>query len=194
MASAVEAQVPGQLVPPGTGTSTRHLPSWPRAPRHNGSAAALWVTVPSLVLGWKSVVNTADSMAPSSRSGDIVVAAPSDSIGVGAGTVLVFDDPGGSGLVTHRTVGLNANGTYRTQFDGNGQADSTPLTVDQVVGVVRLLVQRVGLLINWYSARAWVDLAVWLTVLWSAVLVTRYALLQRCDPWVGPEVWVNASG
>ena len=40
MASAVEAQSLGQPVPSGTGTSTRDLPSWPRAPRRIGSAAA----------------------------------------------------------------------------------------------------------------------------------------------------------
>ncbi len=79
MASAVEAQSLGQPVPFWTGTSTRDLPSWPRAPRRIGSAAArrslatakratlfvgslavlfmvsagiaaaLWVTVPSLI-------------------------------------------------------------------------------------------------------------------------------------------------
>ena len=48
--------------------------------------------------------------------------------------------------------------------------------------------------INRYSAGAWVELAAWLTVLSLAVLVTRYALLQRYDPWFEPEVWVNASG
>ncbi len=140
------------------------------------------------------MVNTSDLVAPSIRSGDIVLAAPSDGIGLGAGPVLVFDDRRGAGLVTHRIVGLNADGTYRTQDDGNGHADSTSLAADQVVAVARLLVPLVGLPINWYSAGAWIHLAAWLTVLSSAVLVTRYALLQRCDPGVEPEVWVDASG
>jgi hypothetical protein len=77
-----------------------------------------------------------------------VLVAPSDGIGLESGTASVFDAPGGSGLVNHRTVGLNANGTYRAQGDPNGQARPTPLTVYQVVGVVRLLVQLVGLRIN----------------------------------------------
>lgn len=221
MASAVEAQALGQPVPFWTGISTRDLPSWPRAPRriggptvacdgetgdvvrreprwsvhglgwHRRCALGNGAVVDS---GWKSVVNTSDSMAPSIRSGDRVLAAPSDGIGVGAGTVLVFDDRRGAGLVTHRIVGLNADGTYRTQDDGDGQADSTSLAADQVVAVARLLVPLVGLLVNWYSAGAWIHLLAWLTVLWLAVLVIPDAVLERYDSWVGPEVWVNASG
>ena len=140
------------------------------------------------------MVNTSDLVAPSIRSGDMVLAAPSDGIGLGAGPVLVFDDRRGAGLVTHRIVGLNADGTYRTQDDGNGQADSTSLAADQVVAVARLLVPLVGLPIDWYSAGAWIHLAAWLTVLLLAVLVIPDAVLERYDPWVEPEVWANASG
>ena len=156
-------------------------------------AGALLATKPSLVPGWKSVIIASDSMAPSSRSGDGVLVAPSDSVRLEAGTVWVFDDPGGSGLVTHRIVGLSTGDTYRIQGGANGQAKSTPLIAYQVVGVVRLLVRLVGLPINWYSAGAWIHLAVWLTDLSLAVLVIRDPLLERYDPWVEREVWVNAS-
>ncbi len=219
MASAVEAQALGQPVPFWTGISTRDLPSWPRAPRRNrlsgGPTVACDGETGDVVRreprwsvhglgwhrrcalgngavvdsGWKSVVNTSDLVAPSIRSGDMVVAVPSDGIGLGAGPVLVFDDRRGAGLVTHRTVGPNAGGTYRTQDDGNGQADSTSLVADQVVAVARLLVPLVAIPINWYSAAAWIHLAAWLTV-----LVIPDAVLERYDPWVEPEVWVDASG
>ena len=78
--------------------------------------------------------------------------------------------------------------------DGNGRADLTPATADQVVGVRRLVVPVVGLPINWYSAGAWVHLVAWLTVLSLAVLATRYALLEGHDPWMNPELWTYASG
>ena len=109
---------------------------------------ALLATEPSLIQGWKAGMIASESMAPSSRSGNGVLVAPSDGIGLEPGTASVFDAPGGSGLVNHRTVGLNANGTYRTQGDPNGQARPTPLTIYQVVGVVRLLLQLVDLPIN----------------------------------------------
>ncbi|MEE8405817.1 MAG: hypothetical protein V3S32_01555 [Acidimicrobiia bacterium] len=57
----------------------------------------------------------------------------------------------------------------------------------------RLLVQLVGLPITWYSVGAWVHLVAWFTVLSLAVLVTRYALLERYDRSVEPEVWADAS-
>lgn len=62
-----------------------------------------------------------------------------------------------------------------------------------MLGMGRLLVAVVGLPITRFSAGAWVHLVAWLTVLSLAVLVTRYALLERHDPWVEPEVWANAS-
>ena len=96
-------------------------------------------------------------------------------------------------MVTQRSGGRSTGDTYRIQGGANGQAKSTPLMAYQVVGVVRLLVRLVGLPINWYSAGAWIHLAVWLTDLSLAVLVIRNPPLERYDPWVEREVWVNAS-
>ncbi len=168
VAPAVEAPTPDKPpVPRGNGNSMRvyHPGLGPpdataqrrRATMFAGGVAGLFMvsaaisdallaTKPSLIPGWKAGMIASESMAPSSRSGDMVLAAPSDGIGLGAGPVLVFDDRRGAGLVTHRIVGLNADGTYRTQGDPNGQARPTPLTIYQVVGVVRLLV--LGLPIN----------------------------------------------
>lgn len=157
-------------------------------------AGALLATKPSLVPGWKSVMIASDLMAPSSRSGYGVLVAPSDNVRLEAGTVSVFDDPGGSGLVTHRIVGLSTGDAYRTQDDGNSQADSTSLAAYQVVAVARLLVRRVAIPINWYSAGTWIHLVAWLTDLLLAVLVIPDAVLERYDPWVEREVWANASG
>lgn len=133
-----------------------------------------------------------DPMAPSIRCGDMVLAVPSDGIGFGAGTVVVFDAA---------QLRLGHLSLRRSQCrwhlphpgDGNGRADLTPATADQVVGVRRLVVPVVGLPINWYSAGAWVHLVAWLTVLSLAVLATRYALLEGHDPWMNPEVWTYAS-
>ena len=171
-------------VPRERGNSTRDLSPWPRAFRRNGSvkarlsptttrrltmfagglgglfmvsaaiAGALLATKPSMIPGWKALMIVSEPMAPSSPSGDGVLVARSDGIGLEAGTASVFDDPGGSGLVAHRTVGPNAGGTYRSQGGANGQARSTPLAADQAVGVARLLVPLVAIPINWYSAGA----------------------------------------
>lgn len=147
--------------------------------------SALWVTVPSLLPGWMSVVITSDSMAPSIRSGDIVVAAPSSGVGLEVGTVVVFEDSARPGLVTHRIVGLNADGTYRTQGDANSQPDSTPLRPDQVIGTGRFLVPLIGLSLAWFSAGAWVKAGLWTVLILAALWTGRLAFVV--DPYREPR-------
>lgn len=144
---------------------------------------ALLVTVPAFLPGWNAVAITSDSMAPSIRAGSIVVASPSDGVGLGPGTVVVFKDSYGSGLTTHRIIGVNDDGTYRTAGDANSQPDSTPLRPDHVIGVGRALVPLLGLPLAWYSEGAWVRLAIWLGVIGVALWATKYGLLVKYDPW-----------
>ena len=156
-------------------------------------AGALWMTIPAMVPGWTSVVMSSDSMAPAIQRGDVVIAAPTGGVGLGQGTVVVFEDPEGSGLVTHRIVGLNADATYRTRGDANPAPDSTPLRAEQIVGVGRMLVPLAGLPIEWLSTRSWLPLAAWFVVLVASLSVARYAVLDRYDPWVERQVWDNVS-
>lgn len=214
VAPAVEALAPDKPpVPWGNGKSMRvyHPGLGPpdataqrrRATMFAGGVAGLFMfsaaipdlllaTKPSLVPGWKAGMIASESMAPSSPSGNDVLVAPSDGIGLESGTASVFEAPGGSGLVSHRTIRLNANGTYRTPGDPNGQARPTPLTIYQVVGVVRLLVQLVGLPINCIRQARGFAWRSSLNALSSGVLVIRHSLLKRHDSWFELEVWVNA--
>lgn len=150
------------------------------------SLAALWLTllvvVPALA-GWSSIVITSDSMAPTVRSGDVVVAAPHDGIGLGSGSVVVFQDPAGSGLITHRIAAVNEDGTYQTKGDANQVNDSTPLTPDQVVGVGRILVPLVGLPSIWVWTDAWLVFGLWAALMVLAVWSARFALIEKYDPW-----------
>jgi hypothetical protein len=75
----------------------------------------------------------------------------------------------------------------------DGETAAGNREVRKMLGMGRLLVPVVGLPITRFSAGVWVHLVAWLTVLSLAVLLTRYALLERYDPWVEPEVWANAS-
>lgn len=159
-----------------------------------GVTGALWATVPSLFPGWMSVVITSDSMAPSILSGDIVVAAPLRDVGLDVGTVVVFEDSTRPGLVTHRIVGANADGSYLTKGDANSQADSAPLHPDQVMGEGRLLVPLIGLPVMWLSARAWVNLILWIAAMGLAVVLAWYALAQEYDPWALRGEGTNGLG
>jgi signal peptidase I len=144
---------------------------------------ALWAIVPAVGWSWSSVVITSGSMLPSIAPGDVVVAAPDDGHGLAPGTVVVFHDPARPGLVTHRIVAVNDDGTYQTKGDANRVNDSTLLTPGQVVGVGRIMVPLVGLPAMWAWSEDWINVG------WSAIVVimaiwsTRFALLDKYDPW-----------
>ncbi len=148
---------------------------------------AAWAVLPALLPGWQSVVITSGSMSPSIRTGDVVVVKPSDGLGLSPGNVVVISDPAASGLVTHRIVSINPDGSYRTRGDANAQPDSATLHPDQVVGVGRLRVPFIGLPLVWYQTGAWEKLALWATVTLLALWVTRYVLLDGYEPWARRE-------
>ncbi len=143
----------------------------------------LWAILPAVGLGWSSVVITSGSMTPSVAAGDVIVAAPHDGHGLGPGTVVVFRDAGRPGLVTHRIVAVNEEGTYQTKGDANRIGDSTPLTPQQVVGVGRIMVPLVGLPALWAWTDAWFSFGIWAVVMIVAIWSARFALLDKYDPW-----------
>ncbi len=144
-----------------------------------------WATIPAL-LGWKPLAITSGSMEPAIRSGDVVVAAPHTGEGLGPGTVIVFQDPTGVGLVTHRIVDVAPTGEYITGGDANGPNDSTPVRPGQVVGVGRLLVPLVGNPLVWAWEDRWGQLILAAVVALGAGWCSRWALLDRFDPWKMP--------
>jgi signal peptidase I len=139
--------------------------------------AALMVSVPALWHEWTSVVITSDSMAPSIRRGDIVITAPAGVDVFGPGSVIVFQDPTG-GLLTHRVVAVNDDGSYSTQGDANGQPDSTPVHPSRVIGEGRFLVPLFGLPLVWAQQGSWLLLVVWAGATVSSALLSRYAFLD----------------
>ena len=144
---------------------------------------AIWAIVPEVGWSWSSVVITSGSMTPSIAPGDVIVAAPHDGRGLGPGTVVVFQDAGGHGLVTHRIAAVNEDGTYQTKGDANRVNDSTPLSPEQVVGVGKLMIPLVGLPVLWTLTGAWLSFGVWAGVMVLAVWSARFALLEKYDPW-----------
>lgn len=144
---------------------------------------ALWVTVPAVALHWSSVVITSGSMTPSIAPGDLVLASPSDGLGLSPGTVVVFHDPARPGLTTHRIATVNDDGTYQTKGDANESNDSTPLSPDRIVGVGKMLIPMAGLPALWLGNGAWVAFGIWVAVIAVALWSARFALLDRYDPW-----------
>lgn len=129
------------------------------------------------------LVVTSGSMAPSIRTGDLVVLRsvhmehPSQ---VRTGDVLTFRVPGaGNLLVTHRVIGTarNASGgtVLVTKGDANPTADLSPLTPDRVVGEPILVVPRAGFLLAALTLRP-------LPLLFGAALVLAHISVTLAGP------------
>ncbi len=143
---------------------------------------AAWAVLPAVVPGWRSVVISSGSMSPSIRRGDVVVAAPSDGQGLSPGVVIVISDPAESGLVTHRIVGVNPDGSYRTKGDANLDTDTTPVSPEHVIATGRLVIPYVGLPHTWYWRGAWLKLALWGLGIALSVWAAQFAYQPRRQP------------
>jgi signal peptidase len=134
-----------------------------------------WAVVPSLIPGWRSVVITSGSMAPFIETGDVVVASPSDGLGLAPGTVILISDPALPGLTTHRIIDVNSDGSYVTAGDANVRADSTPVLPEYVIAVGRILVPHAGLPLVWSWNGAWLKVVVWGLFVISSLWLARFA-------------------
>lgn len=113
---------------------------------------AIWVVLPTLVLGWSPILVSSGSMAPAIEAGDLVLIdedVPTEPIAPGA--IITYREPGRDldRLVTHRIRDATDTGVYTTRGDANIVDDARPVPHDQIVGHARLLVPLLGLPIHW---------------------------------------------
>ena len=146
-----------------------------------------WAVAYPVIRGWSPTVITSGSMDPSISVGDVLVAGPVDEDRLLPGAVIVFDDPSGSGFVSHRLVDVLPTGEYVTWGDANENADSTPIRPDQVRGIGRLVVPFVGRPIAWAAAGDENSLMVVALALLGLVGAARWGLRPEYDPWADPE-------
>lgn len=119
------------------------------------ASCVFWSAIPT-IWGWKTTTVMSDSMAPSVRAGDIVVAMPVADPAASPGRVLLFDDPDHPGhLRLHRLVGPTSEGLLITRGDANATTDSTPVSPDDVHGVAVLRAPAVGLPFVWAREGRW---------------------------------------
>ncbi|ACU38239.1 signal peptidase I [Actinosynnema mirum] len=93
--------------------------------------------------GWRPVVVTSGSMEPLVRPGDVVLLDPTPDREPLVGDVVVYsrsDAPS----VTHRVVGRDDDGRYRTRGDANPTPDAASVAPEDVLGRVRGLVPGLG--------------------------------------------------
>jgi len=127
------------------------------------------------VAGWSTAVVIGGSMEPAVSAGDVVALSSDLREGVVPGMIIGFHNPAHPGaIVTHRVVGVNADGSIQTKGDANAAPDSTPILRERVIGVVRMVVPDAGLPVYWWRTGRTGTMAAWTA--WSAaalVLATR---------------------
>lgn len=131
---------------------------------------AAGVAVLSTAFGLTPVLIDSGSMSPLIRTGDVLLYAPDDGVGLGPGTVITYHDPSfGGRLVTHRIAGVTGAGAYVTQGDANATPDSDVVTPAAVLGTGRVVVPYVGLPVHWLREGSWLPLAAWLAATVAAL-------------------------
>ena len=122
-------------------------------------------------------------MSPRIETGDVVLIAPYEGEALDLGAVIVFDDPASDGRITHRVVDVTPSGDYVTRGDANGRLDSTAVAPEEIDGVGRLLVPVAAKPLVWADRGEWLLLALFVLAIGSVVWTSRWALLDRYDPW-----------
>lgn len=138
------------------------------------AALGLLATLP-MAFGLSAVVIHGDSMRPVIGVGDVVLSVPLErSAPTPMGQVVGFQAPTGSatrGLVMHRIVATNRDGTLVTAGDANAQVDSAPLDRAAIQSVGVVLVRGAGLPAYWADSRNYLNLVVWMVLTGLAVAV-----------------------
>lgn len=138
----------------------------------------LVVTLAPLLFGWRPFVVESGSMMPRIDVGDVVLAAPVADAQLLVGRVAVFDDPSMPDRTkTHRVVSIDDTGAITTKGDANPSVDSATVTLDDVRGMGRLLVQFVGLPLIWVHTHQWG----WLILLTLSLLLAGVVAARDHD-------------
>src|SRR5262245_55393505 len=101
-----------------------------------------------------SIVATG-SMRPAIGPGDVVVTRQINDDTEILGRVVTAEDPARGGLLTHRIVRDNFDGTYATRGDNNAGADSTPMPRETIRGRGFILVPWIGLPVDCVADGQW---------------------------------------
>lgn len=133
------------------------LPAWIYV--YVTAALAIWLLIISLATPWQPTAVTSGSMSPTVRAGDIVfLAEPTEDI-VAQNSIIMFRAENGENVL-HRIFSIE-DGFYVTKGDANPTPDTSPVVLDQVEGVARLVVPIVGLPIVWWVNGDYFSLGAW---------------------------------
>jgi signal peptidase I len=130
----------------------------------------LWSVLPAVV-GWTPRLIVTGSMEPRVHVGDVVVTREVPTAALRKGHVVTVEDPDHPGRTrTHRLVRRDGDGGLVLKGDANPQADSSPVSPTDVLGVAVLRVPFVGRPAYWLKEGNWLALGLTAAALGWSVL------------------------
>jgi signal peptidase I len=152
-------------------------------------ALAACALVPML-FGLSGSVVQSGSMEPHISTGDVVLSHPVPAKAPAPmGRVITFRAPVGSaksGLMLHRLVAANKNGTLVTAGDANHNPDSTPLARRNIISQGCLLIPWIGLPSYWVTTGAFLPLGIWVLLTMGALMIGAVDAASRQPPAAKP--------
>lgn len=128
------------------------------------------------LLGHRMYIVLSGSMSPEFEAGSLIVARERPTGEIGTGDILTFSVSGE--IVSHRVVEVteeNGSSSFITKGDANNVADTTPVTPQQIKGVVVLSVNGLGLFLLWLQKP-------WGWIILVAVLLVGFLLSKLQKP------------
>jgi signal peptidase I len=140
----------------------------------------VWSVLP-LLAGWTPRVILSGSMEPRIHVGDIVVTRTIPAANLTKGQVITVKDPDHPAKTrTHRLLSREADGTLVTKGDANRDADSSRVSVDDVLGLGVIRVPYVGRPAYWLAEQNWLALGA-TTLFLGWCIVTAFPGSRRSE-------------
>lgn len=115
-----------------------------------GAAAVIGPGVLHYATGRQVLAVTSGSMHPTFNTGALVIDKPATEAPK-VGDIVSYR--AGDLLITHRVIAAHPDGTYTTQGDANPIADGSPVTRQQIQGIVTAHVDNLGYFVAWGGTR-----------------------------------------
>ncbi len=173
-----QRQAPDEVAATAASTPVSVELGWGRVLRISAARASLaliaslvlWSVLPLLV-GFTPRVILSGSMEPRIHVGDIIVTRTVPAATLSEGQVITVKDPDHPGRTrTHRLQVREADGVLVTKGDANREADSSKVSVDDVLGLGVIRVPFVGRPAYWLAEHNWLALGATTLFLGWAIL------------------------
>ena len=102
-----------------------------------------------MFLGYGYLVVATGSMNGTINQGDMIIVKKTNNYS--PGDIVTYVETYGKAPVTHRIVNYDPYGLFVTKGDANLSTDISPISVEQIVGEVVLVIPKAGLVFDWFT-------------------------------------------